>query len=165
MKEEKSKQPAFARTLLGIEWFITLDAIFASPGSRRVSKLVEVIESYLTSGRMSASECSQLTGKLCFTCTWVFNQVCRSFLQPLYYRQHNGSLRLRQALCKLRELLLPRLQPRRFAIGSKERGQPVVHLYADAFVTLHGVRGNRPATCSRAESVYERIWRTGRHSG
>ena len=49
MKEEKSKQPAFAQTLLGIEWFITLDAIFASPGSRRVSKLVEVIESYLTS--------------------------------------------------------------------------------------------------------------------
>ena len=39
---------------------------------------------------MSSSECSQLTGKLCFTCTWVFNNIGRAMLQPLYYRQHNG---------------------------------------------------------------------------
>ena len=88
----------------------------------------------------------QLTGKLCFTCTWVFSNIGRAMLQPLYYRQHNGppgssplTPRLRQALCQLRSLL-PRLRPRRFALLSTERNRPVVHLYADAFVTLHGVR-------------------------
>ncbi|CAE7632255.1 unnamed protein product [Symbiodinium sp. CCMP2592] len=146
MKEEKPKEPRFAQTLLGIEWTLTAEAIFASPGARRVTKLVETITDFLTSGRMSASECSQLTGKLCFTCTWVFNHVGRMLLQPLYHRQHNGSPgsspltpRLQQALHQLRDLL-PRLQPRRFAIAPPERRRPVAHLYADAFLTVHGVR-------------------------
>ena len=46
---------------------------------------------------------------------------------------------VRQALGQLRALL-PRLKPRKFALDSTERSKPVVHLYADAFVTLHGVR-------------------------
>ncbi|CAE7040700.1 ftsH [Symbiodinium sp. CCMP2592] len=146
MKEEKSKEPRFAQTLLGIEWTLTAEAIFASPGARRVAKLVETIADFLASGRMSASECSQLTGKLCFTCTWVFNHVGRMLLQPLYHRQHNGppgssplTPRLQQALHQLRDLL-PRLQPRRFAIAPQECRRPVAHLYADAFLTIHGVR-------------------------
>ena len=139
MKEEKSKKPMVAQTLLGIEWVITHEEILALPGSRRVTRLLEVIDGYLESGRMSSSECSQLTGKLCLPCG-------RAMLQPLCYRQHNGppgssplTPRLRQALCQLCALLL-RLQPRRFAIGREERSKPVVHLYADAFVTFHGVR-------------------------
>ena len=146
MKEEKSKEPRASQTLLGIEWEINHKEILASPGERRVARLTEVIDGYLGKGRMSSSECSQLTGKLCFTCTWVFSNIGRAMLQPLYYRQHNGppgssplTPRLRQALCQLRSLL-PRLRPRRFALLSTERNRPVVHLYADAFVTLHGVR-------------------------
>ena len=146
MKEEKSKEPRAAQTLLGIEWEINHKEILASPGERRVARLTEVIDGYLEKGRMSSSECSQLTGKLCFTCTWVFSNIGRAMLQPLYYRQHNGppgssplTPRLRQALCQLRSLL-PRLRPRRFALLSTERNRPVVHLYAGAFVTLHGVR-------------------------
>ncbi|CAE7265094.1 DNMT3A [Symbiodinium sp. CCMP2592] len=146
MKEEKSKEPRFAQTLLGIEWTLTAEAILASPGARRVEKLVQTINEFLSRGRISASECSQLTGKLCFTCTWVFNHVGRMLLQPLYQRQHHGSPgsspltpRLQQALHQLRDLL-PRLQPRRFAVNPDERSRPVAHLYADAFLTVHGVR-------------------------
>eukprot|EP00439_Symbiodinium_sp_Y106_P045782 s258_g5.t2 len=78
MKEEKSKEPGASQTLLGIEWEINHKEILASPGVRRVARLTEVIDDYLEKGRMSSSECSQLTGKLCFTCTWVFGNIVSS---------------------------------------------------------------------------------------
>ncbi|CAE7027728.1 DD3-3 [Symbiodinium sp. CCMP2592] len=81
MKEEKSKEPRFEQTLLGIEWTITAEALFASPGAAGMT----------------------------------------------------------QSLHQLRNLL-PRLQPRRFAISQHERNKPVAHLFADAFLTVHGVR-------------------------
>ena len=91
MKEEKSKQPQCEQTLLGIEWTFCRDTVFASPSANRIHKLRQTIYQYLDAGRMSAAECAALTGKLCFTHTWVFNHVARSFLQPLYFRQHHGN--------------------------------------------------------------------------
>ena len=146
MKEEKSKPPQPRHTLLGIEWSFEGQTLFASPGQARVAKLIETIQGYLVQDCMSAAECSALTGKLSFTCTWVFNNVGRSFLQPLYFRQHHGNPgssrltpRVRQALFQLSQLL-PELKPRRFALSQHERERPVTHLYADAFITIHGVR-------------------------
>ena len=146
MKEEKSKPPQPRHTLLGIEWSFEGQTLFASPGQARVAKLIETIRGYLVQDCMSAAECSALTGKLSFTCTWVFNNVGRSFLQPLYFRQHHGNPgssrltpRVRQALFQLSQLL-PELKPRRFSLSQHERERPVTHLYADAFITIHGVR-------------------------
>ena len=112
MKEAKSKPPGTAHTLLGIDWTFSPDSVRAEPGPARISRLVATIQGFLDSDMMSASECSSLTGRPCFTCTWVFGHVGRSFLQPLYFRQHHGNPgpskltpRVRQALLQVQRLL------------------------------------------------------------
>ena len=129
MKEAKSKPPHTTQTLLGIEWCFGHDHVRAGPGPARV-----------------ATECSSLTRRLCFTCTWVFGHEGRSFLQPLYFRQHHGNPghskltpRVRQALTQLQRLL-QQVRPMRFPLHVAERNSKVAHLYADAFIKLHGVR-------------------------
>ena len=146
MKEAKSKPPSTAHALLGIDWNFAPDIVRAELGPARISRLVAAIQGFLDSNMMSASECSSLTGRLCFTCTWVFGHVGRLFLQPLYFRQHHGSpgpskltSRIRQALLQVQRLL-GHVKPVRFPLQEAERSSQVAHLYADAFITLHGVR-------------------------
>ena len=127
MKEAKSKPPSAAHTLLGIDWTFAPDSVRAEPGPARIARLVAAIQGFLDSDTMSASDCSSLTGRLCFTCTWVFGHVGRSFLQPLYFRQHHGNPgpsrltpRVRQALMQLQRLL-GQVQPVRFPLREDER--------------------------------------------
>ena len=145
MKEAKSKPPRNAHTLLGIDWTFAGDYVRAEPGQSRIERLVSTIQGFLDSDVMSSAECSPLTGRLCFTCTWVFGHVGRSFLQPLYFRQHHGhpghsklTPRVRQALRQIQRLLGP-VQPR-FPLQVEARQCLVAHLYANAFITLRGVR-------------------------
>ena len=146
MKEAKSKPPSKTHTLLGIDWTLDDEYVRAELGPTRIARLVSTIPGFLDSDVMSSAECSSLTGRLCFSCTWVFGNVGRSFLQPLYFRQHHGhpghsrlTPRVRQALQQIQRLL-GQVQPVRFPVQLDARRCLVAHLYADAFITLHGVR-------------------------
>ena len=77
--QAKSKPPSAAHTLLIIDWTFAPDSVRAEPGPARIARLVAAIQGFLDSDTMSASDCSPLTGRLCFTCTWVFGHVGRSF--------------------------------------------------------------------------------------
>ena len=145
MKEAKSQTSSHNTDSPG-HWCFDHDHVRAGPGPARVVRLISAIQSFLDADEMSASECSSLAGRLCFTCTWVFGHVGRSFLQPLYFRQHHGNPghskltpRVRQALTQLQRLLR-QVRPMRFPLRVAERSSKVAHQCADAFITLHGVR-------------------------
>ena len=134
MKEAKAKPP------LGVDWVVAQDAVEASPGLARVSKIEATISQALAQDSLTSAEAAKLAGKLGFATSWMFGSVGRAFLRPLFVRQHTSPTGLsrpfRSSLKVLRSLKPVRipLQP---------SSMPVAVLYADACVTLTGHR--RPA--------------------
>ena len=83
----EEKPPAARQTLLGVDWSVNRDHIQASAGTDRVQKIQQMISDILTSGEMSQQAASKLAGKLNFVTSWVFGQVGKALLKPLYSRQ------------------------------------------------------------------------------
>ncbi|OLQ14118.1 hypothetical protein AK812_SmicGene1756 [Symbiodinium microadriaticum] len=142
MKEAKAKPPAKSQTLLGVDWQITEEFLFASPGKGRIDKLSEQIREILSSDTLHPQDAAKLAGKLNFACSWVFGQVGKALLKPIFARQHSGLQKpvalgspLRAALKELLRLL-PDLKPMRIPLKPSE--VPVFVLYADAYITLSG---------------------------
>ena len=147
MKEAKAKPPSAKITLLGVDWEISNDAVEASPGQGRVSKIETAILQALHQDSLTSAEAAKLAGKLGFATSWMFGSVGRAFLRPLFVRQHGSptspiglSRPLRSSLtCLLR--VLRSLKPVRIPL--QPSAMSVAVLYADAYVTLTGHR--RPA--------------------
>ena len=143
MKKAKEKPPAAQQTLLGVEWSVGNECVLASAGSERIRKIQLLISQILASGEMSQQMAAKLAGKLGFVTSWVFGQVGKALLKPLYARQHGlpGSSALsksmRVALLEIQGVL-PLLKP--VQIPLQVGSQSVSILYADAFITLSGVR-------------------------
>ena len=143
MKKAKEKPPAARQTLLGVDWSVNRDHIQASAGTDRVQKIQQMISDILTSGEMSQQAASKLAGKLNFVTSWVFGQVGKALLKPLYSRQKGlpgSSVLSKQLRVALQEIqgVLPVLKP--VQIPLQLNSQAVSISYADAFVTLQGVR-------------------------
>ena len=89
MKESKSKPPSAKQTLLGLEWEISPSEVIISPGSERISQVLQLIEQHLQKGVIAADKAASLTGKLQFVAGWSFGHVGRALLRPLYARQYS----------------------------------------------------------------------------
>ena len=147
MKAAKAKPPSAKITLLGVDWEISNDAVEASPGQGRVSKIETAILQALRQDSLTSAEAAKLAGKLGFATFWMFGSVGRAFLRPLFVRQHGSptspaglSRPLRSSLtCLLR--VLRSLKPVRIPL--QPSAMSVAVLYADAYITLTGHR--RPA--------------------
>ena len=142
MKKSKEKPPAAKQVLLGVEWSAGQEQVQASAGSDRIEKIQQMISGVLESGEMSQQMATKLAGKLNFVMSWVFGQVSKALLRPLYSRQHglpgsNALSPLRTALIEIQQVL-PLLKPVQIPVQINE--QRVSFLYADAFITLQGVR-------------------------
>ena len=75
MKEAKAKPPSSHQTLLGVDWKISQSELLASPGTKRIAKVREMIGRALLEDRLHPSEAAKLAGKLNFICSWVFSNV------------------------------------------------------------------------------------------
>ena len=144
MKETKAKPPSSTQTLLGVEWQVSVDRLLASPGGSRTDKLVTKIHEILEADALSPQEAAKLAGKLNFVCSWVFGQVGKALLKPLFARQQSGinrptglSSSLRFALQEL-EKLLPELKP--VSIPLQPHNVRLCILYADAYINIAGSR-------------------------
>ena len=116
MKKAKEKPPAARQTLLGVDWSVNRGHIHASAGTDRVQKIQQMISDTLTSGEMSQQAASKLAGKLNFATSWVFGQVGKALLKPLYSRQKGlpgSSVLSKQLRVALQEIqgVLPVLKP------------------------------------------------------
>ena len=88
MKKSKEKPPAAKQVLLVVEWSAGQEQVQASAGSDRIEKIQQMISGVLESGEMSQQMATKLAGKLNFVTSWVFGQVSKALLRPLYSRQH-----------------------------------------------------------------------------
>ena len=146
MKEAKEKPPAREHTLLGVQWQLTSDGAWASPGTERVRKVTEAIRDCLRRGLCSTPVAAKLAGKLAFVCSGLFGKAGQALLRAVYKRQHSGpggdaplSAALRASFLLLLELL-PRLRPRFVPTLTRALRYKAAVLYADAFLTLHDQR-------------------------
>ena len=143
MKEAKAKPPSSRQTLLGVDWEISDAELLASPGTKRIARVRELIGRALEEDRLHPSEAAKLAGKLNFICSWVFSNVGKALLGPLFKRQCSGvhqpsglSQQLRTCLQEI-YALLPELRPVRIPLQPE---QVLFVLYADAYIILSGTR-------------------------
>eukprot|EP00439_Symbiodinium_sp_Y106_P044057 s5740_g5.t1 len=93
MKEAKAKPPSSHQTLLGVDWKISQSELLASPGTKRIAKVREMIGRALLEDRLHPSEAAKLAGKLNFICSWVFSNVPVFVLYADAYTTLSGSRR------------------------------------------------------------------------
>ncbi|CAE7700500.1 unnamed protein product [Symbiodinium sp. KB8] len=123
MKKSKEKPPAAKQVLLVVEWSAGQEQVQASAGSDRIEKIQQMISGVLESGEMS----QQMATKLAGLCT----------LDSTDSPGSNALSPLRTALIEIQQVL-PLLKPVQIPVQINE--QRVSVLYADAFITLQGVR-------------------------
>ena len=71
----QGETPSSHQTLLGVDWKISQSELLASPGTKRIAKVREMIGRALLEDRLHPSEAAKLAGKLNFICSWVFSNV------------------------------------------------------------------------------------------